>query len=264
MKNSLIVAVCIFLCTARAFAGEELKSVTYVVNADKTVTVAGVEPVGSTVELTGTFNSNHQMTADKKAVFTLSGYDGYVVKALTLKMHSNKSAGAGTFSFTAGKDVIAAIDKATTFDKWYNMTSYSANKKDVTVAFKEGYEEGYAVKDGQDLTITISATANSLYIYSCTISYVRTDGMLDAPVIIPTKGDVFNRKQQIYIGCDDDAAKIYFTTDGTEPTLESTVYDVDVPLYIDRTTTIKAFAEMGGIRQKSGPKLLKREMTSRR
>ncbi|MBO5204684.1 MAG: chitobiase/beta-hexosaminidase C-terminal domain-containing protein [Prevotella sp.] len=65
------------------------------------------------------------------------------------------------------------------------------------------------------------------------------------PNITPGYGKSFFRRQQISFSCKTDGAKIYYTIDGNTPTAASTEYSEDAPLYIDKTTTIKAIAVKG-------------------
>lgn len=65
------------------------------------------------------------------------------------------------------------------------------------------------------------------------------------PNITPGYGKSFFRRQQISFSCKTDGAKIYYTIDGSVPTAASTEYSEDAPLYIDKTTTIKAIAVKG-------------------
>lgn len=243
MKRLLILAVCLITGMAGGFAQEgKTRSVTYTVNSDGTVSMSGVEPAGSVAEFTNTYGQKTQMTSGNTAILKLKNYDGCIVTSLTLNMHSNQSDGAGTFSFKSGNNVIAAITKGTTFNKWYNINKYINEYTDVCVKFNSEYTDGFVVAEGQELTVTIAATVNSLYIQSYTITYQLPEEILDAPMITPTKGEVFNRKQQIIISCDGDVDHIHYTVDGTEPTMESAIYDEETPVYIDETTTIKAFA----------------------
>ncbi|MCI9615657.1 MAG: hypothetical protein HFG93_10945 [Dorea sp.] len=60
------------------------------------------------------------------------------------------------------------------------------------------------------------------------------------PIITPEDGTEFYESQEVTITHKLDGMTIYYTTDGTEPTLESPIYTE--PFEITDTTTIKAFA----------------------
>lgn len=59
------------------------------------------------------------------------------------------------------------------------------------------------------------------------------------PVITPEAGN-YNDPQQITITCATDEASIYYTTDGTDPTAESTLYEG--PFTLNASATVKAIA----------------------
>lgn len=258
MKKILILTVCLIAGIATSFGGGT-RTVTYSVSSDGKLTVSGVEPSGSTVEFTFSNKSTEvegfKLGSGCNAILSLRGYHGYIVKSLTLKMHSNapttKNKGAGTFSFKHGDNVVAAITKAKEFKDWYNMTAYTNQYTNVRVLFNDAYADGFTVAENSDLTITMAATVNALYIQSYTITYQIPEGIVEAPIITPTKGEVFYRKQQIEITSNEDVDAIYYTTDGTEPTTDSKVYNVENPLYIDNTTTIKAIAVKGDLQSKA-------------
>lgn len=71
--------------------------------------------------------------------------------------------------------------------------------------------------------------------------YVKYEGVTDAPQFSPADGSSFAGSQEVTITCGtDDDAVIYYTTDGSEPTMNSTLYSG--PFTINATTTIKAIA----------------------
>lgn len=62
------------------------------------------------------------------------------------------------------------------------------------------------------------------------------------PVPFVEKGNrTFTGKTEVALNCITPGAKIYYTTDGTEPTADSPVFEA--PLTIEETTIVKAFAE---------------------
>lgn len=63
-----------------------------------------------------------------------------------------------------------------------------------------------------------------------------------SPVFSPTAG-TYTSEQSVTISCEQDGATIYYTTDGTAPTVNSTVYSGAIS--VSQTTTIKAFAKYG-------------------
>ena len=83
-------------------------------------------------------------------------------------MHSNTSAGKGTFSLVAGETILAEIKTATTFNKWYDSNGYSKSYKDVNVTMTN---DSYTIGNGEKVVLIIAATTNSLYCQSVTIVY---------------------------------------------------------------------------------------------
>ncbi len=70
----------------------------------------------------------------------------------------------------------------------------------------------------------------------------KVDGALVAPTFTPAAG-TYTEAQTVTITCETEGATIYYTTDGTEPTAESTEYTA--PINVSQTTTIKAIAIKG-------------------
>ena len=65
-----------------------------------------------------------------------------------------------------------------------------------------------------------------------------------APNFSPAGGK-YNAAQNVTLSCATEGARIYYTTDGTEPSRFSTAYST--PIVVSSTTTIKAIAEKGGM-----------------
>lgn len=147
----------------------EAKTVKYSVASVSSVTVSGEAPNSSSVTFKNTYsNDKEQLTAGKNMTFTLSGYAGVTIKKVILSMHSNTSAGKGTFSLVAGETILAEIKTATTFNKWYDSNGYSKSYKDVNVTMTN---DSYTIGNGEKVVLIIAATTNSLYCQSVTIVY---------------------------------------------------------------------------------------------
>ena len=91
------------------------------------------------------------------------------------------------------------------------------------------------------------ANAAALYIFKAIHNYSKysttCDAAIDAPEFTPAEG-TYTSAQNITISAAT-GATIYYTTDGTDPTKESSVYSAAIPLNEAGTTTIKAFAVKG-------------------
>lgn len=140
---------------------------TYTVTSTSAVSTSGA-PVGTTASYSSTYDGTvYQLTGGNSMTLTLSGYEGKVIKGLTLSMKSNASAGAGTFSMSVGSTTVAAISEAATFNKWYDNTSFGSTYRNVHVTLIS--EE--KVKADENIVITIAATVNSLYCESFAVCY---------------------------------------------------------------------------------------------
>ena len=69
---------------------------------------------------------------------------------------------------------------------------------------------------------------------------------VETPVITPD-GSTFATEQEISISCATDGATIYYTTDGSTPTKESTEYTA--PFSVNEDTTVEAIAYKDGLRE---------------
>ena len=147
----------------------ESKTVTYKVTSKTAVSTSGTAPDGSSVTFNSTSaNEVAQMTSGKSQTYTLTGYDGMTIKKVILSMKSNSKAGAGEFSLIAGTTSLASISEGTTFNKWYDNTSYSSEYKDINVAMTN---TNYVIGKDEKVVLKIEATKNSLYCQSIKIVY---------------------------------------------------------------------------------------------
>ena len=145
----------------------ETKSVTYTVTSTSAVSVSGTAPTGSSATYSSTYTTKCQLTKGNSMTLTLSGYEGYMINGITLSMHSNKSAGSGSFTATAGETTIASIATAAFNDaSWHGAWSQTWVDKVVSMT-----NDSYAIKDGEKVVITIAATVNSLFCQSFTLTY---------------------------------------------------------------------------------------------
>ncbi|HCY74021.1 MAG TPA: hypothetical protein DHU75_08135, partial [Rikenellaceae bacterium] len=149
-------------------AGAVQHTVTYTVASTSSVTTSGTAPDGSSVSFINTYNTKEQITSNQSQTYTISGFKGKTIKKVVLSMHSNASKGAGKFSLTAGETTLASIETATTFNKWYDNTSYGTTYRDVTVKLKN---DSYVIGTDENVVLVITGTTNSIYCQSVTITY---------------------------------------------------------------------------------------------
>ena len=152
---------------------EETKTVTYTVTSTSAVTASEKAPSGSSATYKSTYTDKYQLTGSNSMTLTLSGYEGMVVKGLTLSMKSNSSSGAGYLSVKAGDTSLGSIGSSNSGVAFNNTSwngSWSKDYVDVTPTLSN---TEYTVQNGENIVIVIGATANSLYCQSFTIEYVE-------------------------------------------------------------------------------------------
>ena len=93
--------------------------------------------------------------------------------------------------------------------------------------------------------LSASASATTLARQCGAFGIVTYDPVpLSAPVIAPESGMTFESSLTVTISCETEGAAIYYTTDGSEPTKDSTAYK---RFKIYGKTTVKAVAEKNGL-----------------
>lgn len=135
------------------------------------------------------------------------------------------------------------------------------NSVDVTLACETDGTTIYYTLDGTDPTDASTAYTEAIHITETTtvkaiaikngasseiVSATYTISNIETvatPVIAPDAGN-YNDPQQITITCATDEAIIYYTTDGTDPTAESTLYTE--PFTLSASATVKAIAVKEG------------------
>lgn len=134
---------------------------TYMVDSYHSVVASGDLPPTSSSVYQQTNNRRSQLTAGTSATLTLSGYQGATLHVLTLVMHSNTASGAGGLAVTSGNRMIFSLSDQP-FSAW-TQSGYSTVYVPIELPIDR------LISD--DLTITISASANSLYIESFSLDY---------------------------------------------------------------------------------------------
>ena len=151
------------------------ESVTYTVSSATAVSTTGTAPDGSSATLsgTGTLNSGWiQCTAGNGKTLTLSGYEGNKITAITIYVKSNASKGGGSFSVVAGSTTLASIA-----DSKFNTTNWNGGWNSTGVSkVLTMIEDDYEIQEDEGVVLTLSASANSLYIQSYTITYEEVGG----------------------------------------------------------------------------------------
>lgn len=219
----------------------EMKTVTYAQSSTVAASVTkGIAPSGSSVTFKNTYSTKEQLTVGNSMTYTLSGYAGYVIKSLTMSMHSNKSSGTGRFSFKAGETTLAEISSNTGFNQLAWNGAWTQSYTDVTPNM---LNTNYTIQNGEDVVLTILASGNSLYCQSITIEYEENNtpvGPVD-PTITTTNmscgvGENFDVSQMFVSNSN---GVITYSVEGAN----AEDYDLDGSEFLSevaRTYTIKA------------------------
>lgn len=127
------------------------------------------------------------------------------------------------FGAKSGSDWVYGTDNSN------NLVMYGSGNNNQYYPIKF-YEPG-------NYTITINAAAK-------TFTVTKRLPQVATPEISPVSGN-FEQPQTVSISCATTGATIYYTTDGTTPTANSTQYTA--PFTVNETTTVKAIAVMNGM-----------------
>ena len=203
--------------------------------------------------------TNNVFTLECKAADTGSKYK-------YLKFNNNSSAYRFA-NYSSTPDKIVFYKKVTTYQLTYSASNGSIAGED---AGSNAVASGASVEVGA--TVTLTATPASGYLFASwnvsgtnselsstssnpttftmgTANATVTANFVSASVCLaPTFSIVegtYNAAQNVVLSCPTDDATIYYTTDGTDPTTNSSLYSG--PISVTETTTIKAFAVKDGL-----------------
>lgn len=202
-------------------------------------------------------------TTTIKAIAVAEGYDNSDVASATYTIVDPSTPGTDTTPYTVAQ-ARAAIDAGTGINNVYATgivseipTAYSADYKNITFniideggagflqAYRCGGDDAANVEVGDIVVVFGNLTKyNSTYEFAQGCQLISlTKATVAQPTFNPTAG-AYTEQQSVTIACETEGATIYYTTDGTEPTAESTEYTA--PITVSQTTTIKAIAIKGG------------------
>ncbi len=200
-------------------------SVTYTISAKNTLTTTGTAPSGSNAILVETYSTSKQMTASNSQTLTLSGYNGYKISSITLSMKSNSSSGSGSFSYNIDNGTDISIVSANAFNNASWNGSWSGNYVDITKVVD--------ITCGTTSTVLkISATANSIYCQSYSITYQASttcttsnlafadasiNQLISAGVVTKTASSLNNTTAISYTSSNETVATVNATTGEVTP-----------------------------------------------
>lgn len=202
-----------------------------------------------TIRLTAT---NLQLSAKYDTVTaSVNGYsftidEGYKGSGSTIQM--NGSRGSGTLYNNTPIPGLKSITVVANSCKDFTVTSGQSPQPTANEQTGEGsvYAKDYTFDfNGTDAYFMLKVSAGASKFSWITITYDDDDIVLNAPTL--TTPTVFASSEfTVDISSDDSAATLYYTLDGTTPTIESTKYDPSVPIILTSTTTVKAIATRQG------------------
>lgn len=161
------------------------------------------------VAFENTSHSGTRITNGHTATLTLSGWSAEVIKQVTMTMHSNQSAGAGSIQVSIDGQSVASLSG--TFKQIAG--AYSSSSVPVTCTIPWCICEN-------SLEVTVSATENSLYLESITVTYLAADPM--AQCVSFRCGDI----QSAYTYCEEASADGILLPDLLD-VLPDIAYDTD-------------------------------------
>lgn len=180
-------------------------TVTYTITSTTAVSTYGTAPEGSSASFSQNYSTKCQMTSGKSMTLTLSGYAGYTITGLTLSMKSNKSSGSGSLAGSAGSTFAKIDDAAFNTSSWHG--DWSTSYVDVTPTVTPT-----AVTGSNKVMITISASANSLYCESFTLTYEETSSAEATTTLIDDSG-ITNTNKHISASAGTLSATVYDSSD---------------------------------------------------
>lgn len=245
MKMFIALLFTCLLAVGSAWA----ESVTYTVTTRSSVTVSGEAPAGSSATFTNTYTTANQLTNGNSMTLTLSGFSGKRITGVTLSMKSNTRSGAGSFSLVAGQTTLSSISNSAFETNNWNG-SWSTEFVNITPTIET---TTHTIQDGENVVLTISATANSLYCQSFTITYTTPEEATEqvaTPTFSPAAG-TYTSAQNITLSCTTEGASISYAIVQGEPIAEPTYnpYEEAIELSENSTYTIYAVAYRDGMEE---------------
>ncbi|MBQ9508106.1 MAG: fibronectin type III domain-containing protein [Bacteroidales bacterium] len=143
----------------------------------------------------------------------------------------------------AGNTMTVTIDNATISEIY--LTFGTGDNANVITTNVGTYENGTWTGNENSVVFTVGGTSSHRRIATLTVTYTTstpeppTPIVVDAPTFAPESG-TYTAAQNVTIACATDGAAIYYTLDGTTPTVSSTLYESAIE--ITETTTINAIA----------------------
>ena len=153
------------------------------------------------------------------------------ITKIVVTYNTNKAAGAGTLVVKIGDNA------ATTKDWAYSDAASDGRTANFTAEFD------YATPQSGAVTLTANTTTNSIYVVSVAITHDQSAATTVEKPAFSLEPGSYVGTQSVEISCATEGANIFYTTDGTTPTAESTAYTGAIS--VTESATIKAIAING-------------------
>jgi hypothetical protein len=193
---------------------------------------------------------NHNNSNVATATYTIISFDHEGTEADPYSVadaHTAIDAGTGTQGVYATGIVSEIVTEYST--QYSNVTFDIVDEEGNEVylrAYRCGGEEAANVAVGDVVVVSGDLTkygATYEFAQGCqVVSLEHPAVVVEAPIFSPEAG-TYDEAQTVAISTATEGADIYYTLDGTEPTMSSAMYET--PLQISETTTIKAIAVDG-------------------
>jgi hypothetical protein len=143
-------------------------SAVYTITSASAVTTGGTAPTGSSVSYKSTYSTKYKLTGGNSMTWTISNLSNVTITSLTFSMKSNSSSGAGKIYYAVdGGDNVYLAGSSSSGVGFNTSGFYGA----WSTTFVDVSKTGLSIAAGSSITITIAATANSLYCRKLTMGW---------------------------------------------------------------------------------------------
>ena len=249
MKYFKLKFLLLFAALAVAIPSAWAKTVTDEITLAKTgITGTGYKPFSNLIDNSNAVYAGY-CSGGNSAIQLNYNSNGYGVW-MTASGGKVKSVTIDFNTATAGSRTLRIYGKHVAYTR--SDITDSSGRGSLIAAFKKSSGISQTVDVTEDFEYlcftTLSNDGGALYIDKITVVWDDGTGGTVEKVATPTfsvETGTYTEAQTVAISCETEGATIYYTTDGTNPTTESTEYSE--PITISSTTTLKAIAVKDGM-----------------